>query len=274
MNLKKAIKQLIPPLIDTIYHNYKNGLNGFYIWKGVFQNHLALPVLSNSYFDQDLAKETADYTRSLLERLKNQKRIPYHINDENAFLPLISAVILKNKKKISVLDLGGGMGIGFISLLSCIEDIEELDYFVIETPVMCVGGSQLFTEDKRIHFLSEFPSKLPAIDIVFINSALQYFEHYLDILKRLASYNPEYFLFIKFSAGHIPTYASAQRNLRGTTSAYWFFNVEEIIEHLSLLGYSLNYKSSISRVYDQDNFPEEYRLHNACNLLFSKNRSS
>jgi hypothetical protein len=77
-------------------------------------------------------------------------------------------------------------------------------------------------------------------------------------------------LFAKLSAGHIPTYVSIQSNLKGTKSPYWFFDVEEIIMQMTTLGFKLIYKSSLDRVYDQDNFEEKYRLGKACNLLFSR----
>jgi putative methyltransferase (TIGR04325 family) len=270
MNVKNAIKQLIPPFLTTIYRNYKNGFTGFYIWKGVYKKYQDVPQAGNSYYAENLARETAEYTKSLLNSLRTQRSLPYHINDENTYLPVVAAMILDKKKKVSVLDLGGGMGVGFISLLSCIGEVKPLEYLIIETPAMSKLGEELFRGDTRIRFLTEFPPSLADLDIVYINSALQYFETYRETLKKLSAYGPEYFLFVKFSAGEIPTYATSQKNLRGTTSAYWFFNVEEIIQCMLSLGYALKYKSVLGRVYDQSNFSPEYRLNQACNLLFSK----
>ena len=274
MNLRKALRKMVPPLVETIYHNMKNGLPGFYIWKGVYKDFRSVPVSGNSYFDQEMAKETASYTGNLLNGFRNQNRIPYYLNEENILLPMVSAFIMKKEKSLSVLDLGGGMGIGYISLLGCIENLAQLRYLVIETPGMCAGGRQLFRDDKRIQFMSDFPDELPPIDIVFVNSALQYFENYFEVLTKLSGYNPEYFLFVKFSAGNVPTFVSAQRNLQGTNSAYWFLNIKEIIEKMTSLGYSLEYKSALSRIYDQDNFPKTYRLGQMCNLLFARSQGS
>jgi len=274
MNIKQVIKQIIPPLFYEIYKKYKNGFKSAYIWEGIYQQYKDVPTVGNNYFEKNLAKETLAHTKSLLKSLKRNKYIPYHINVENTFLPLVSTLILEEKKKIGIIDFGGGTGIGFISLISCIENIENidaLDYYVIETPAMCKEGSRLFKDDKRIRFLDDFPDKLLKIDMIFINSALQYFENYSDTLQRLSAYNPQYFLFVKFSAGEIPTYATCQKNLSRTTGAYWFLNIEEITTLMSSLGYSLIYKSSLERTYNQDNFPFEYRLKRACNLLFIRN---
>ena len=134
---------------------------------------------------------------------------------------------------------------------------------------MCELGAELFRDDKRIQFLTEFPAKVD-VDIVFVNSALQYFENYMETLQKLSSYNAPYILLVKLSAGEILTYATEQRNLKVTTSRYWFFNVNEIITCMLSAGYSLKYTSALNSVLNQDNFPVEYRINRTCNLLFSK----
>jgi putative methyltransferase (TIGR04325 family) len=270
MTVKQIFKQFIPPILLVVYQNYKNGYLGYYIWKGMYKSYKDVPVKGKSYNEKIVASETAGYTKSLVDELKTQRQIPYHVNGENTFLPLLATMVLEKNKKLNVLDLGGGMGVGFISLLSCVGEIKNLNYFIIETPAMCEFGTQIFQADNRVQFLTDFPDKLNDIDVVYINSSLQYFENYADILNRLAGYKPEYFLFIKFSAGEIPTYATEQINLRNTTCAYWFFSVDEIVACMQGLGYSLKYKSALDRIYNQDNFPQEYRVGKACNLLFSR----
>lgn len=273
MSIGQIIRQIFPPLLVDAYRFCRNGFKGFYVWKGVYEKYKEVPVTGDSYFSVALAQETEQYTRSLVRALEQQKRLPHHINEENSFLPLVVSLIMAEKRKITILDLGGGMGIGFISILSCLEKADSLDhlnYYVIETPNMCKAGAALFKDDRRIRFFSDFPADLENIDIIYLNSSLQYFENYKGILRNLASYKAEYFLFMKFSAGEIPTYATAQQNLKGTTSAYWFFNIEEILSLMLSLGYQLKYKSTLSRVYNQSNFPLEYRLGKASNLLFQK----
>ncbi|MDZ7646828.1 MAG: hypothetical protein U5K54_06425 [Cytophagales bacterium] len=123
----------------------------------------------------NLADETFKHTETILEDLKKNGTIPYNISEENSILPLIASLIIQEKQKVNVLDLGGGMGIGFIGLVACLEKNNNLQYSVIETPNMCLGGSKLFISDNRIQFYNDFPENLLNVDIVFIKSALQYF---------------------------------------------------------------------------------------------------
>lgn len=262
-----ALKEFVPPLISTLYRNYRNGLLGLYIWQGVYDRFDMVPTVKEGYHGDDLARETERSTQAMLDQLKAGEGIPYSIAEENILLPLVSVMLKKGSTKLTVLDLGGGMGSGFLSLLHCGYE-GEIAYHVVETPAMCAGGSRLFKDDNRIKFWDHLPDELPEVDIVFVDSALQYFEQYRETLDRLAAYKPEYFLFVKLSAGNIPTYASLQRNLGGSGSAYWFFNVQEIIGHMRAKGYGLVYKSTLGREYNQDNFPEQYRLRRTCNLLF------
>jgi putative methyltransferase (TIGR04325 family) len=269
-----SLKQFVPPLIASLYQNYRNGLAGLYVWKGVYSSFNLVKEKGLGYMGERLAKQTEVDTRFLLEDLKQPKRIPYQINEENSLLPLISVILARSKGKLTVLDLGGGMGVGFVSLITCTVGMENIDYHVIETAAMCDGGSSVFVNDKRIRFWKGFPDSLPGLDIVFINSALQYFENYKETLTRLSSYRPEYIFFVKLSAGDIPTYATAQRNLGGAISAYWFLNVEEIVELMASTGYDLIYKSALSRIYNQDNFEPKYRMNKACNLLFARRQDT
>ena len=57
-------------------------------------------------------------------------------------------------------------------------------------------------------------------------------------------------------------------NLWGDVVAYWFVNVDELIGIMKSCGYRLLFKSVEPQTYDQSNFPPEYRINRACNLLF------
>ena len=85
----------------------------------------------------------------------------------------------------------------------------------------------------------------------------------------MAEYKPQFFLFVDLASGEIPTYATAQKNVRGSVFPYWFINVREIVELMVGLGYKLIFQGLQDREFDQNNFPERYRLNSACNLLFA-----
>ena len=108
------------------------------------------------------------------------------------------------------------------------------------------------------------------IDIIHMVSVLQYIEDYAALIRTLCAYKAKCFLFVRLSVGDVPTYATAQKNVPGMTLAYWFINVNEIIEVMSANGYSLIFKSASEQEYDQNNFPQQYRMGRTCNLLFSR----
>jgi putative methyltransferase (TIGR04325 family) len=223
-------------------------------WKGVYKKYDDVPSLGNGYFEENLAIESKKYTQYLIDSLKKEGQLPYSLPEENTFLPLFSCALLSNENKIKVLELGGGMGIGFLSMKACLGNDIDLDYCIIETPLTCKGGRELFEGNDQIRFFEDFPSDLKSVDIVFVKSALQYFKDYKEVLKRLASYKPRYILFIKLSAGENLTFVTAQRNLPGTVTPFWFFNIKEVITIMSSLGYSLIFRGVLDRAYNQDNF--------------------
>jgi putative methyltransferase (TIGR04325 family) len=103
---------------------------------------------------------------------------------------------------------------------------------------------------------------------------MQYVEDWKGILQKFAEYNPSYILLADLPAGKIPTYATVQNHYEAKIP-YWFFNVDEVIETMSIEDYKLILKTKcidkrlgIEQSLLQDNFPKEYRVGDTCNLLF------
>jgi putative methyltransferase (TIGR04325 family) len=173
--------------------------------------------------------------------------------------------------KLTILDYGGAMGVAYLHLLSNLIDHDLINYHIVETESICKKSIQLWKGYDRVHFHSELPNLNDNdIDIVYLGGVLQYIEDYADLIKTLFAYQPKYFLFTKLTAGNIPTYATAQKNLPGATIPSWMFNVDEIIKIMNGYNYKLIYKGILEQRYNQNNFPAKYRLTNPCNLLFSR----
>lgn len=244
-----------------------------YHWKGIYQNFDDVPLKGSGYFgrsEEKLTNETKRYTKYLIDSLKAEEQLPYVLSEENTFLPLICSTLIPDGK-LNVLELGGGMGVGFISIRACLGNDIDLNYHIVETPACCKGGRELFDGDDSIKFYSDFPNDLAEVDVVFVKSALQYFKDYKETIKRLISYNPKYVLFIKLAAGENRTYVSSQQNISGAITPFTFLNVAEVISIMSTLRYSLAFKGVLDRPYNQDNFEPAYRVKKNCNLLFKRN---
>jgi putative methyltransferase (TIGR04325 family) len=244
------------------------------LWEGIHPSFQDVPGAGAGFDSEIWIQKTRDYTERVLAASRNDGAIPKDVAGEYLLLPLLVSLVGKALgEKVRILDFGGGMGVSFVHLTSCLVDGQSVDYHVIEREGICEGGAQLFEHDERIHFSAQLPPSLPELDIVYLSSALQYVEDYGTLLKTLAGYEAKHFFLGKLSAGDIPTYATAQMNVPGSVIPYWFINVTEVIEILASCNYSLIYKSTLEQEYDQSNFPEEYRIGRTCNLLFSRDGS-
>ena len=249
--------------------NMRAGLRGGSPWSGVYAHRSNVPHRGGGYTTVELARRTRADTERLLQAT-NGMTTPHWQGGVHSLLALAASLVRPRAGILRVLDFGGGMGVGFIHLVSSLRRPCEVEYHVVETPAMCDGGRDLFRADPRIRFHSELPARLPELQIVYVSSALQYVDNYAELLHQLCAYRANFILLTNFAAGPIPTYATAQRNMKGSVVPYWFFNASEITELLRGDGYSLEFSSLVDREYDRRNFPAQYRLTHMCNLLFSR----
>ena len=271
MDIKQLAKRWLPPILVDWYRAFRHGKQyKTHIWEGVYQNYRDVPVAGAGYAGDRLTQETLIYTRFVLAASQQRRFVPTEVIGQHVFLPMLVSILGHDHDTVSILDFGGGMGVDYIHLISSVPHAKHIDYHIVENRSVCEAGSRLFENGSRVHFYPSLPTGLAKVDIVYICTALQYVENYASLLKALSDYHPEYFLFVKLAAGDIPTYATIQRNLPGTTVGHWFINVREIESLMYANGYSLIFKSAQEREYDQENFPAEYRLKRHCNLLFRR----
>ena len=261
------IRRLTPPVLFDMFRRSDPPE----LWSGIYERYADVPIAGPGFDGDVWINQTRAYTQRMLATSQSDGSIPKEVTGEHMLLPLVAALVCEQSGgKVGILDFGGGMGVAYVYLLSSLVNCNSIDYHVVEREAVCEEGARLFEHDKRIRFHPRLPAELGQIDILYVSSALQYIEDYPALLKELMNIQAKYFLFVKLSAGDIPTYATAQQNVSGTTLPYWFVNVGEIIELMATGGYSLKYKSALEREYDQSNFPEAYRMGRACNLLFSR----
>lgn len=237
-------------------------------WEGVYPHFGDVPAKGPGFDDDAWADDTRRLTEHTLAECAGTGKLPPVIGD-NALLPLL-AVAAGNAGRLKVLDFGGGAGISFVHLVATLSRPERIEYHIVESRRLCEQGAHLFAGDARIRFHSSLPSALPELDIVYINSAMQYVEDYRALLEALCRLSPRFILLARCSAGVTPTFATAQTNHPGSRIPCWFVNVREIESVLERSGYSLKFMARSSYQFDLSNFPEEYRLSSACNLIFAR----
>jgi len=241
-----------------------------YIWEGIYSCFSEVNSSSNPY-----NKDNDTWAEMLLESLGaavnciNSNRPISTINtDEKSLLPFLVSVISKGKSEpVSILDFGGGIGVDFLYVRQCLGNEKIGKYYIVETENVCELGSEVFKKEPRVEFHSTVPET--KVDIVFLDSSLQYIEDYRDLILKLARCRPDYFLFLRTPAGNVPTYVTAQMNVPGSVIPCRFINIQELVSFMETCGYHLEFYSFSDRPYDQANFPPEYRLGNYKTMLFN-----
>ena len=242
------------------------------IWQGIYSRYGDVPTTGSGFDSDSFVNAAVAHAEKLLTASRQNSSIPPEVTAEHSLLPLLVSVLCRASDGATVLDFGGGIGSAYLHLVRSVLGCGVVDYHIVEREAMCVAATRLFRDDSRVHFHSTLPADLPGLDVVHISTALQYVEDYADLLRKLCAYRAPYVLFVKLSSGDIPTYATQQTNVPGTTVAYWFINVREVIALMAQGGYALIFKGALEREYDQQNFPAGYRLGRACNLLFARKR--
>jgi putative methyltransferase (TIGR04325 family) len=273
MNIKKSLRSLVPPLFLELYHRLRPQRT----WEGLYTSCSEVDVKGEG-LDGDIWADIVEReTREVAEALTQGGIVPGLLEGDNALLPLLVAAISARsdlKDSIKILDFGGGAGVDYLYVKSAVPQLDNLEYHIVESDEVCRRGRIIFQAEPRVFFHTALPEHISYFDIIHIDSVLQYIEDYSLLLKSLCKYKPDYFIFVRLSAGDIPTYATKQINVSGVCCAYQFINVGDFTTTMNQLGYTLGFKSSGEVEYQQDNFPRAYRMGHTCNLLFMKNKTN
>jgi len=248
----------------------------FYIWEGVYENFEIAEQYSNgSGFNSEIWNEKSlKVALECLECIKLNKQIPQFYKQRSNLLPPLVALLLLNKPFIKILDYGGGLGIGYMTLIESITNLEnKVDYTVIELPKTV---HQLKQINKQINAIETIPIS-KKYDIVHSASAIQYIDDWKGLLVNLFTTKPEFILLSDVFAGSIPTFVTLQ-NYYGNKIKSWFFNLEEFVLFFSEHGYKLIMKSTVTSKRNEnddelpmDNFPETHKIKYTLHLLFVNN---
>jgi putative methyltransferase (TIGR04325 family) len=239
-----------------------------YFWKGIYKSFDEVPVRGSGHEGNNWALATAEANRQLREVTESYRTIPFQTMGVDIFLPMLAGLVSQQRDTVRILDFGGATGTALLHLIAGVGDPAAIELNVVETESACRLGEQLWPNEPRVKFHRAIADVPRDIDIVHINSALQYVDDYRAVLEELCSFQPTYFMLPRLCAGDFPTYASAQMNLWDGVVANWFINIGELIGIMESCGYRLLSKSVEAMLYDQSNFPAEYRMQRACNLLF------
>jgi putative methyltransferase (TIGR04325 family) len=231
-----------------------------YIWEGVYPDFASVPARGKGHSDASYVEAAARGTKAA--------GLPY---DEYVLFPLLAAAWFARHGWVSVLDIGGRDGLGYIHFRNSAPSCDGLRWHVVETPEVCRAGRRMFPNNE-VTFSETIPQKgeLGPFDLVQVMSTLHYVEDYRGMVAQLCAVGAALIYVLKEPAGDFPTFATAQRNLGDTLTPCWFFNRRELIDLFAGHEYELHYHGLHDREYDTTNFPPERRWRKASHFLFGK----
>ena len=261
-----VIQRLIPPFLYDALRSMLGARRA--IWDGVYPDFSNTPRCGAGFSGDEWIAQFRQRMAEIEAENRSDHFAPWHVTGENSLLPLLVGANFSAGQRVRILDFGGGMGVSYAYLRDSLTQPPNMQYVVVETPEVCRAANRIFEDDDCIRFENQLPPCDEKFDVVYVCTALQYMEDYTDCLEKLCRYGAKYLLLANLSAGQNPTYATVQLNVPGSQIPYWFLHGREVVELMESQGYTLVFKDSLEREYDQRNFEESYRLGRACDLLF------
>ncbi len=258
--------------------NTTDQIKPFHIWEGIFPDfQSAVDEAKGAGFSGEVYRRRyLQAATECLVALKSDKPIPAFHKQRSTHLPLTVAMMLEDKKPINILDFGGGMGIGYMTLAESIPaELKRIEYTIVEGLEVCQSGMDLHAGG--VIYTSVLPTSAK-FNLIHAASSFQYVEHWQDLVAKFAAIKPEYILLSDIFAGSIKSYVTLQ-NYYESKIPHWFLNLNELLDTFSSNGYRLAMKSyATSRRLDAEdtlpmtNFPEDLRLTQSLHLLLQKNK--
>ena len=152
---------------------------------------------------------------------------------------------------------------------------ENVKYHVVDSnPELFHMGKEhakLVGNENRIVYHTEIPKKGEIqVDILYINTSLQYIYDYSSLLETLLQHKPRYIILTRLISGNMKTFITCE-NIAGYQIPCVFINFLEIVDICSKNGFNLIYKSPCAEVFEghyEDDVPEHLRISNSINLIF------
>ena len=242
--IKKLIKGITPPLLWDAVRGVAVGTKPPVTYEGIFETFDEVrrhyPSTTNYHSERSEAEEFEQAAGKL--RLFVNGKIP----EEGITLPrmnfLPALLSLHPGEKVSVLDVGGGLGVSFINLMFSLPG-RLTSMTVMELPATAARGRELFRDYEGISFIDALPGPKARFDVVYFGSSLQYFEDYRGILRQAMDLKPDLIAIIDTTMGDGATFVAAQINMKNRVIPRMVFNRAEMVGLFISNGYGLLHKS-------------------------------
>ena len=118
----------------------------------------------------------------------------------------------KHKRKITILDIGGGYGDNYFKFRRFNQSkLNKIEYIILEKNKRLVSlGKNFFSKEDKVIFIDKFPEK--KISILVLIGTIQYIENFFEILRKVNFENPCYIYFSRsIFSSFLSDYFSVQK---------------------------------------------------------------
>lgn len=254
--------------------NNRQDKKPFFIWEGIYDSFQSATQdrTGPGFRGETYQERTKSAAQSCLAALREGEPIPQFHKQRSTYLPIAVAMMLGMRHRIRVLDFGGGLGIGYMTLVESIgKDVDRVDYVIVEVPEICELGRTMLD----VQYLASLPSK-DGCDLLHAASSIQYVENWRELVKAFSSLKAKYILLSDVFAGTINSFVTLQ-NYYESKIPHWFLNLDELLNVFAEHGYRLAMKShatsrrlEVEDILPMENFPEHYRLDQSLHLLLDR----
>ncbi len=185
--------------------------------------------------------------------------IPRNIAFHNTYMTFgyVLARAAYGRKRLSVLDWGGGLGHYFVLARALMPDL-VLDYHVKDLPEFCERGRALLPE---VTFHDDDTYKERSFDLVVASGALQYSQDWQDAASDLARVAGRHLYITRLPVflGHPSAVVRQDARAHGFDSSFvgWFLNRPEFLAHLATCGVTLAREFYLAEYPEVSNIAEK-----------------
>jgi putative methyltransferase (TIGR04325 family) len=238
-----------------------------FFWQGINKNFDKEAKLDNVFEnDKWIEKQKQKLESFLRQPLESFK------NDYSEYcLPVVVAGL--DKKSVSILDFGGGVGEEYFRIKNSIQN-KKIKYYLLENKEII----QILREKgfhKKFNLLTNL-KKNKKKDIIHFGSSLHYIESWKSTLKNCISYKPKYIIFADLLCGDIAHTFSTNQIYYNKKIPIWIFKENDIINFLKKYDYVVSFKSNFmsefiknhKNILPMNNFPKHLRIKYPRQLIF------
>lgn len=251
MSLKQVAKRLLPPIVIDLVRDLRKGTTRTeppeweYVPDGwrTEDPHIkgwnveSVVETQRAKWPQFLRLMQGSKPLGIAHEAPSPSQNNYAVHNTLMAYAYVLALVARKKDCLSLLDWGGGIGHYYIISKALLPEV-EIDYHCKDVPLICQCGRELLPEASFHENEEDCLNR--SYDLVLVSGALQYFEDWKRIVKRLASVSASYLYITRLPIVHqVASFVTVQRAYRygyQTEFMTWFLNREEFLNHTNNLG--------------------------------------